>query len=196
MFKSDGPGWIGVQVDLYDSDGRPDWFEHPTLGARVDAVALTIDLPGEVRPYPINCGEFEAVPLEPGLDVYLLGYPKGMTGGGLFPIWKRGSIATEPDIDVDNLPKVLIDTATREGMSGAPVVAQIVGCWAPEGATHADQNVIGRGRRILGLYSGRVGDDEFRAQLGTVWKLDALVEIMTARSRPTSDVRPDIRPGA
>ena len=55
--------------------------------------------------------------------MFVLGYPKGISGGRGFPIWKRASIATEPDIQHDGLPKLLVDTATREGMSGAPVVA-------------------------------------------------------------------------
>lgn len=56
-------------------------------------------------------------------DVFVLGYPKGISGGGEFPIWKRASIATEPDIQLGTLPKMLVDTATREGMLGAPVIA-------------------------------------------------------------------------
>ena len=52
-------------------------------------------------------------------DVFVLGYPRGISGGRGFPI----SIATEPKIDLDGVPKLLIDTATREGMSGGPVIA-------------------------------------------------------------------------
>ncbi|HXG71667.1 MAG TPA: trypsin-like peptidase domain-containing protein [Gemmatimonadaceae bacterium] len=184
LWKSEGPGWIGIQVDLYDSEGQPDWFEHPLHGDNVDAVAIEISLPAGVRGFPINKEEFEAVPPAPGLDVFVLGYPKGISGGGLLPLWKRGSLASEPNIDIDELPKMLIDTATRQGMSGAPVVAQIVGYWLPEDATDASQTIIGRGRTLVGLYSGRIGDDEFLAQLGTVWKIEALLEIMKGKHRP------------
>ena len=38
------------------------------------------------------------------------------------PIWKKSTIASEPDIDINNLPCFYIDSTTREGMSGAPVV--------------------------------------------------------------------------
>jgi len=58
-----------------------------------------------------------------GMDAFILGFPKGIAHQQLLPIWKRGSIATEPEIPrEDDLPVFLVDTATREGMSGAPVL--------------------------------------------------------------------------
>lgn len=183
-WKTDGTGWIGLRVDLYDAEGVPDWFEHPVHREKVDAVALSIALPQGVRAFPINLEELDAVPVAPGLDVFILGYPRGIRAGGLLPIWKRGSIASEPEVEVGGLPKLLVDTATRQGMSGAPVLAEISGYWQPEGTDSLDERIIGRGRRFIGLYSGRVGDDEFLAQLGIVWKGDALLEIMKAKRRP------------
>jgi hypothetical protein len=52
----------------------------------------------------------------------IVGYPFGRTGGGGFPIWVQGWIATEPSIDFDALPCFLIDSRTRPGQSGSPVV--------------------------------------------------------------------------
>lgn len=63
-------------------------------------------------------------------------------------------------------------------MSGAPVYAQEVGCWIPEGTERPEDHVLGKGRRFLGIYSGRVGDDPFQAQLGIVWKPSAIDEII------------------
>ena len=57
-----------------------------------------------------------------------------MFGGAMFPIWKRGSIASEPEIPIDGKPMFYIDTATRQGMSGAPVFAQTSGFWGPRSA--------------------------------------------------------------
>ena len=67
-------------------------------------------------------------------------------------------------------------------MSGSPVIATKNGYWLPEGETDPGKAVIGEGRRFIGLYSGRVGDDEFQAQLGIVWKESAILEIMNQRS--------------
>jgi hypothetical protein len=104
-----------------------------------------------------------------------------MSGGGQLPIWKRATIATEPDFDLDGLPKFYIDTATREGMSGSPVYAQEVGYWLPEGESDQSKATLGKGRRFLGVYSGRLGaDDEFKAQRGIVWKESALISLIEA----------------
>ena len=113
------------------------------------------------------------------MEAFVIGYPRGMSGGGNFPIWKRATIATEPDLDLDDLPKFYIDTATREGMSGSPVYAQEVGYWLPEGISDPSQASIGKGHRFVGVYSGRLGaEDEFKAQLGVVWKESALISLV------------------
>jgi hypothetical protein len=119
--------------------------------------------------------------LEPGLDVFALGFPQGMSGGGEFSIWKRGSIASEPSFNIDDLPKILIDTATREGMSGAPVYAVLRG--SITNLEDKDENgkhriFGGYTERLIGIYSGRIGDDNFKAQLGIVWKASVIDEII------------------
>jgi hypothetical protein len=127
--------------------------------------------------------DLDKPPIEPGIDAFVLGYPEGLSGGGKFAIWKRATIASEPDLDMGDLPRIYIDTATRAGMSGAPVYAQQVGYWMPEGETDPAKAVIGRGRRFLGVYSGRIKagpEDEFKAQLGVVWKESALIELLDA----------------
>jgi hypothetical protein len=61
-----------------------------------------------------------------GMDVFVLGYPFGPGKTGL-PVWKRGSIASEPDLvpQVENY--LLVDTASRPGMSGSPVILRTYG---------------------------------------------------------------------
>jgi hypothetical protein len=113
------------------------------------------------------------------MDVYALGFPRGMSGRGVTPIWKRGTIATEPDLDHDDRPIFLIDTATRDGMSGSPVYAQEVGTWLPPGSRDESKRIIGKGRMFVGIYSGRVNaEDEFKAQLGIVWKTRVIEEVI------------------
>jgi hypothetical protein len=174
--------WEWRVIPLYHDSAmqRPIWFEHPIFQRRVDVV--TIPFPGleDTAIIPANDIrlKLERIRLAPSLDVFVLGFPKGMSGGAQFPIWKRGSVATEPDMDLDGLPKVLIDTATREGMSGAPVFAQESGYWTPEDKQGPADAIFGKGRRFLGVYSGRVGDDLFQAQLGIVWKPSAIEDVI------------------
>lgn len=117
--------------------------------------------------------------------LFLLGYPMGVCGGRGFPIWKRASLATEPEIQFGGLPKILIDTALREGMSGAPAIAIADGAYDVEGPPPAYPGP-GRVYRFVSVYSGRLGDDEMAAQLGIVWKTEALARIVEVPTRGRS----------
>ncbi len=173
--------WISLPLYTEGGEGKPIWTEHPKYGSRFDAVA--IPLPGfegtRITPANAKSLDLDRIRVYPSMEAFVLGYPRGMSGGGHFPIWKRATIATEPDIDLDGLPRFYIDTATREGMSGSPVYAQEVGYWLPEGETDQAKASIGKGRRFVGVYSGRLGaKDEFKAQLGIVWKESALISLL------------------
>lgn len=179
-------GWNTFILDLYEGD-KPVWYEHPEHGHKVDAVAIPVGIKGcMLTPANSEVLELDKITLRPSLDVFVLGYPRGLSGGAKFPIWKRGSIASEPDIDLDKLPKFYIDTATREGMSGSPVYAQHNGYCIPEGGSGPKDALIGETRRFAGVYSGRVGDDNFKAQLGIVWKERAITEIITGEHQDLS----------
>jgi hypothetical protein len=174
-----------VSVGLYDENGQPKWVEHPTLRNRVDAIALYIgNDDGDISCFTIDDlkdqdtyrDDFE---LSPGQDVFILGFPFSDSPTANIPIWKRGTIASEPDFDIGGVPKIYVDTATRQGMSGSPVIAQISSIWTPKGKTGVGDAIIGIGRKFIGIYSGRIGaDDEFKAQLGIVWKSSAVDEII------------------
>jgi hypothetical protein len=110
--------------DSNESPERPRWLEHPVYRDRLDVVAIPIQIPegGAVR----TIDAVNTVPhmhLKVATDVFVLGYPMGIDGGGEFPIWKRASIATEPGVHRGGPRHILVDTATRKGMSGAPVIA-------------------------------------------------------------------------
>lgn len=174
--------WREVDMLLYNDANdemqpqSPIWMVHPRHCQRVDVVAIPFVTPawGGIR----TVNTIDSTPtmrVSVSGDVFVLGYPRGISGGGEYPIWKRASIASEPEIDLDGLPKFLIDTATREGMSGAPVFAKNVGGFrAQDGSMQMGQD----GSRFVGVYSGRLGSDEFKAQLGIVWKVSALDEII------------------
>lgn len=166
-------------IDLFDSSGRPTWLEHPTFGHRVDVVAMKIGvIDAKLNNRPINTySEFVDFDVMVGDDVFVLGFPLGLDGGPRLPIWKRASVATEPHYDLDQLPRILIDTATRQGMSGAPAIVVRRGFTIPRGKEARD-GIFGVTETFLGVYSGRVGDDALGAQLGVVWKAAAVDEIV------------------
>jgi len=178
--------WRAIDYPLYDDPDftKAVWWVHPVRRHVIDVAALDLNGVGETGLFAANDSRLDLNELStaPGHDAFTIGYPLGMYGGAKFPIWKRGTIASEPDIDLDGLPKAFIDTATREGMSGSPVYVQQSGLWYPAGETELGSVVIGTGRMFLGVYSGRVGaDDEFKAQLGVVWKRSAIDEVIRAR---------------
>ncbi|WP_298425217.1 hypothetical protein [uncultured Kordia sp.] len=166
-------------MNLYDND-KADWFVHPVHKELVDVVVFEMETPdnfnGILR--PINKIQFDDFNLRIADEVFILGFPYSITGGGSLPIWKRGSVATEPDIDYEDLPKVFIDTASKSGMSGSPVIFRRFGIHGVEDETLRVNSRIGEIRGFVGIYSGRItGKSEFDAQLGIVWKKEVIEEI-------------------
>lgn len=174
------------KFDLYRDDTmqEPAWYEHPKYGRKVDVVAIKIprDIVSSYRLYPINHIPFESQYKELVADeAFVIGYPFGDLTYPQMPIWKKASIASEPDLDIDSLPKILIDTATRPGLSGSPVIMQRIGVHGKVNGQLTPKTTFGRIRNFLGVYSGRVGQDESKAQLGIVWKADVIKEIISAQ---------------
>ena len=99
--------------------------------------------------------------------------------GGVFPIWKKASIASEPNIDIQQMPYFFIDTATRSGMSGSPVVIYRKRSFTIE--EESTGKFSGHITKLIGVYSGRIGADSDMisdAQLGRVWKASVIDEII------------------
>lgn len=168
-------------------DGKDVWLVHPQYGLQVDVVAIRLR-PSEMKTHPINLMPFddEHSIVAVGMDVFILGYPHGyISYPTILPIWKRGTLATEPAIDIDRLPKMYVDTTTAKGMSGSPVIAQFNGAYMPQGKL-SDDSFFGVARQFLGIYTGRctdtvtedLRDSIFNAQLGIVWKKIVIGEII------------------
>ena len=171
--------WEQRLEPLYDGNGDPLWLEHPVCGRQVDVVALPLtETKGvDIFPYdPINPGPL--ISFGPSDTVSIIGFPFGRSGGGGLGIWVQGTIATEPAIDYLELPCFLVDSRTREGQSGSPVIL-----YRPTGYSTEDANMVLTGQpaeRFIGVYSGRINEE---SDLGSVWKANALAEILTAQKR-------------
>ena len=118
-----------------------------------------------------------------GAEVFILGFPKGISHGS-FPIWKGGSIATEPLHNVarrgatSGAPVILVDAVTRDGMSGSPVLyfgSEVVGDFGPSTAETGMS-------RVVGVYAGREGvtPEENSMSLGRVWRVELLDALFSA----------------
>lgn len=99
----------------------------------------------------------------------------------MFPVWTRGSIATEPNLPVDGLPLMLIDARTRHGQSGSPVILH---SGRTETTVFTNGSLIADGQEHaewLGVYSGRTDNE---SDLGRVWHADATRDIARHGTRP------------
>jgi hypothetical protein len=158
--------WRPVVQRLLLEDGSKLWVEHPELGSRFDVIAIPVVTPPNTLLLRYDLNEGPNLAIHMSSEVAVIGFPEGMSFAGLTAIWKSGTIASEPSLSAAEEPFFYIDSNTRKGMSGAPVVARRFGGALLEDGTMA----LGGGisDRILGVYSGRA----FEARdmtLGRVW---------------------------
>lgn len=177
------------EFPLIGEDENDLWIEHPRKN-EVDVALLEIDIPAKFEPRYVSSIQADPyLDLVVAGDVFIVGYPLGITVAETLPLWKRASFASEPGIDVDQLPKYLVDTATREGMSGSPVFARssyVKGGFDVTGDAHEDNRPwsVAYQYSFIGIYSGRLGQDTFQAQLGIVWKSSVIQEIINGSMPP------------
>jgi hypothetical protein len=173
-----------IVIDVRDPNGRPLWLVHPN-GGRIDVIVLPINLSGltaAVDLSPINLYTAKPLRIQVGMEVFILGYPFGMDPPG-FPVWKRGTIATEPDLVRMTTGYYLVDTASRPGMSGAPVILR---SWTNdylEGSVRAITDTPAT--NLIGVYSGRLYAAADEAQIGMVWHVSYIEEIIAGNIRDT-----------
>ena len=172
---------FSAEAMLRDKEGRPLWLVHPVHGRQIDVAALPIIPHSGAEPYPINQMPSANLAVKIGSDAFILGYPYGIGPSGL-PIWKRGSIASEPLLaGATDQRFILVDTASRPGMSGSPVIARTRGASAMEDGSTA---IMGEATRLIGVYSGRlVTNDPLDVQLGMVWPINLVSEIIAGSTR-------------
>jgi hypothetical protein len=175
--------WKLVSEDLRNSDGEPLWLEHPTHGGRVDVVALPLTETDGLDFYAYDPFTVEHL-LDVGISrtLFAIGFPLGVRSSGALPVWVQGTVASEPDFDYCDLPSFLIDSRTRRGQSGSPVIAYHAGGAAA--AMEGGGTAIGTGpmERFVGVYSGRISQE---SDLGIVWKASAVADILRTGVRGT-----------
>ena len=186
--------WIENYLDLYSFENKqyiPNWYEHPVHGQAVDIVAIPLE--GDIfsiKEQGISNEIINSIKspmivdfhIFAGMDAFILGYPLKLTGGGHFPIWKRGTIATEYIVNLDYLPKYYVDTATtKSGMSGSPVFIQSTGITYPKGKEEMGNGLLGNCYKFGGIYSGRYKVNNEMADLAIIWKPEAIDEILATQ---------------
>ncbi|WP_157835391.1 serine protease [Xanthomonas sp. SHU 166] len=210
--RSKTGGISEMSLPLYDDKLKPRWDQHPE-GPSVDLALYPLDPILEDHFHVLDVSDaIRGKKLEETVakDVFIIGYPFhhtdlqnqfGPETPYYLPIWKRGSIATEPGSRLSNRI-LLIDSLSRPGMSGAPVViAQEEGVLrttdpetkallrAQEAGTIGGLDFIRKldmsrmssahemRFSLLGVYSGVIGNSRLeQVALGKCWHRDVLME--------------------
>lgn len=186
-----------VRLPLFTKQSKPIWITNDSVpDADMAILPVVTDF---YKGCDIRCisADWAAskLKLRPTSDVTLIGYPYGYYDKtNALPIWKTGTIASEPSVDFEGKPLVVIDVSAFPGMSGAPAVAISYGMYEVEGGGTA----IGGTRRFLGLYAsmqmlkeqkyleqlaqgatlGIVTEESL--ELGHVWKAKLIVDTVDA----------------
>ena len=171
--------WVPKLEPILDDDDNPLWFEHPTLKNNADFVALPLTSLDDVEIAP-----YDVVTTGPNFNVgpadilSVVGFPFGLQAGGSLAVWATGFMASEPDVDFNNLPVFLIDCRSRQGQSGSAVIAH-----RAEGTAMMIDGKLGSFMnpvyKFLGIYSGRINSE---SDLGIVWKASAIKELVQSIS--------------
>ena len=202
-----------VTIPLYDPNMQPLWKEHHKhYEVDIAIYPLQISLAKQFQMLDIQkVNQDLDIKETVAKDVFILGYPFnreemrstfGEDAPYYLPVWKRGTIASEPSIRMAKRV-ILIDALSRPGMSGAPVlisedreVARLSGenaaAWgryqkgelsAIDAFESLDHNNISHDTekrfRLLGVYSGVIGNTRLeQVALGKCWHADTLKELM------------------
>lgn len=169
-----------LNVELYNQDENSIWFNHKN--DKIDIALLKMNTFRECTVFAINESNCQDMLIQVGMEAFVLGFPVRMFTD-IIPIWKRATIASEYDLNVNNMHQFLIDTATYSGMSGAPVILRSTSYRDNKGnVSHVISHNIPT--KFIGIYSGRLSLDNAtdkdltRAQLGIVWKKELIDEII------------------
>ena len=187
-----------VRCPLFTKSGKPIWI---TSGTCTEADVALIPLVQQAyQECKVSCISADwaksQMLLRPTTNVTLVGYPYGFSDAtNALPIWKTGTIASEPTVDFEKKPLLLIDVSAFPGMSGSPVFAIASGTYE---LADGSAVTVGSVREFLGIYASMqmVGKEKFleqithgvqygirdaeSLQIGNVWKAKLLLE--TAKS--------------
>lgn len=188
----DAEAELKLYADHLDYEyGLPIWLKHPT-DEKIDVAAIQINhlLADKVfEKFSTQLIDFSkpATLHNPNpqvmQSVFIIGYPlQSKLMPNRFPIYKSGSIATEPQV-FNNGSYVLIDGKTKSGMSGSPVYLKKPDSIKFVGLKlHHIQQAYG----FYGVYSGREQNDPSltTAELGIVWPFDECIRPILQNIQP------------
>lgn len=184
-----------IRFPLFTKRNDPIWISNKTYpDADVAIIPLLPLMYQDCKAYCITEDWTKApIKLRPTSTVTLVGYPYGYSDTvNALPIWKTGSIASEPKIDFDGKPLFVLDVSAFPGMSGSPAFAVSYGTYEMEqGGTS-----VGGVQKFLGIYASMQVLEQKKfleelktgqkpgivvsesLQLGHVWKAQLIIDMV------------------
>lgn len=152
----------------------PNWVQDPEFDQlRTDIAAILIcsDNDATIRCLNDDRDIFLDLYSLVGMECSVVGYPTPHFSGLMTPIWRRGSIASEPRLPLDGKPMFLLDAATSPGFSGSPVFRQHFGPLPVQQEDGSLTVSLDNVRRIsfVGIYAGRLQHSHFGGEVPFVF---------------------------
>jgi hypothetical protein len=182
--------WTRGKVRLARSaeDDIP-WLEDPDFATfRTDIAAwkLPVACHAPVRCLNDEAGNFTPMMTMVGFDCFVVGYPTPAKAGAMTPIWRRGVLASEPLLAVDEKPMFLLDASTSPGLSGSPVFRRHMGPLPVEQGGELvvkGDNVVATS--FIGVYAGRLTNTTVGGEVPFVFYGNRIPVILGPPPAPT-----------
>jgi len=151
----DNPGLTKqIRFPIFNKIGKPIWLSSKeVLEADVAVIPIVSSLVADAKVFGISDDWTGGnVKLRPTSTITLIGYPYGFYDKkNCLPVWKTGSMASEPEMDFEGKPLLLVDVSAFPGMSGSPTFAIAHGAYEMlEGAM-----TVGHVNKFLGIFASQ-----------------------------------------
>jgi len=173
-------------IKLY-SKGKPVWHVHKDYNEKkIDIAVLKLDLHAVQKKYIIKAlsgANFlpKKYVLAPGQDVFVLGYPRGLSDTKHnLPLARNAMVSSLYPVHFEGNPFFLIDAVLHPGMSGSPVFTKPSNTWV-DNQGNVDIKA-GNPFYFLGVHSdtlhAKLASRKEPLGLGTVWYANLIDEII------------------
>ena len=185
--NQDGTVELGNTFTFNSEDFTSLYFEHPD--PNVDLACINVseinNHQNEVffmHLYEEMLADFTEEGLDPGLDVWFVGYPDNRYDStNNLPLLRRGYISSIPKVDYNSQKQFIIDAQVFQGSSGSPVFAPIGRNYKLIGVVSATMIKHGQLQTIPTLQNG-LGVQQILG-LGIVVKSTTIIELITEVKR-------------
>jgi S1-C subfamily serine protease len=164
-------------IELFDSKKTPVW-KSDAASPEADVAVLKLDRAAVLAKFVVKAwSKANFLPskytMEPGEDVFIIGYPLGVSDDfHNLPVLRGGMVASAYGVPFKNSPLFLTDINLHPGTSGSPVISKPKPTWVNQETGGTELNT-GTTYYLLGVHSGTLNiknpQDGLAIGLGAAW---------------------------